>query len=393
MKEPLSLEEATYLAGFKAGQARLPVGLEKNAFWLDGYCAGLLQSVQPTTAPSQPKAPVPAHSAPVIIKPYLPADQKNIVAQRAAPAANTNATSINTLKDVVFSAQNENAILTPDPNGPCVNEMAALHLGSWAKTHQGPTAAESDAVLSSVRNRDAVLPERTSSAIQRQISGADTSTEHNRAGMPSIQTTGVMMDRQRVHVPQDRRATSAQVQTSGGSPTAYFQRNYPAHRVMSSQLEWKSGSSIAQVAGLATGYFAQYDGTRTGANTIGDRQPLTQLSGNTGMTTHDTMSGALPEKQPGVSARFTEGSMTVDNKTGSPSSSPGKRSATKGSPAKVKFAQIAGRAGIKVRSDSRDEQESEPSSPQEKRRWRDVWTKRFTETGGREGEQKQGGRP
>lgn len=392
-KEHLSLEEATYLAGFKAGQARLPVGLEKNGFWLNGYCAGLLQSAQPTTAPSQPKAPVPAHAAPVIIKPYLPAEQKNVVSQRAASAAHINATSMNTLKDAIFSAQNENAILTPDPNGPCVNEMAALHLGSWAKTHQAPTAADSDAVLASVRNRETVLPERTSSVMQRQISGADTSTEHNRTGMPSIQTTGVMMDRQRVHVPQDRRATSAQVQTTGGSPTAYYQRNYPAHRVMSSQLEWKSGSSIAQVAGLATGYFAQYDGTRTGANTIADRQPLTQVSGNTGMTTHDTMSGALPEKQPGMSPRFTEGSMTVDNKTGSPSSSPGKRSVPKGSPAKVKFAQIAGRAGIKVRSDSRDDQESEPSSPQEKRRWRDVWTKRFTETGGREGEQKQGGRP
>ena len=202
-----------------------------------------------------------------------------------------------------------------------------------------------------------------------------------------------MMDRQRVQMPQDRRATSAQMQSTGGSPTAYFQRNYPAHRVTSNQLEWKSGSSIAQVAGLATGYFAQYDGTRTGANAFSDRQPLTQMSGNTGMTTHDSMSGALPEKQPGMTGRFTEGSMTADNKTGSPSSSPGKRSATKGSPAKVKFAQIAGRAGIKVRSDTRDEQESEPSSPQEKRRWRDVWTKRFTETGVREGEQKQGGRP
>jgi hypothetical protein len=384
-----SSEETTYMAGFKAGQARLPVGLEKNGFWLDGYCAGLLKSAQPTTAPSQPKAPAPAHAGPVIVKPYVSSEQKNTASQRAVPAVSINAASLNTLKDVILSAQNENAILTPDPTGPCVNDMAALHLGSWGKTHQ----AESDAVLGSVRNRETVLPERTSSAMQRQMSSADASTEHNRTAVPSTQTTGVMMDRQRVHVPQDRRATSAQMQSSGGSPTAYFQRNYPAHRVMSSQLEWKSGSSIAQVAGLATGYFAQYDGTRTGANTIGDRQPLTQLSGNTGMTTQDMMSGALPEKQPGMSARFTEGSMTADVKTDSPSSSPGKRSGTKVSPAKVKFAQIAGRAGIKVRSDSRDEQESEPSSPQEKRRWRDVWTKRFTETGVREGEQKQGGRP
>ncbi|KAI4725970.1 hypothetical protein E4T49_06269 [Aureobasidium sp. EXF-10728] len=389
-KEPLGPEEITYMDGFMAGKARLPVGLEKSGLWLDGYCAGLLKSAQPTAAPVAPKAPAPTHAGPVIVKPYLPPGQKDAVSQHAVPAINVNATSLNTLKDAVFSAQNENAVLTPDPSGPCVSDMAALHLGGWAKTHQEPATAESDAVLASIRNGETVLPERTSSAVQRH---ASTSTEHNRTVMPTAQTSSVMMERERAYMPQDRRATSAQMQSTGGSPTAYFQRVYPAHRVMSSQLEWKSGSSIAQVAGLATGYFAQYDGTRTGANPIGDRQPLTQMSGNTGMTTHDTMSGALPEKQPGMSARFTEGAMPVDVKTGSPSSSPGKRSPTKGSPAKVKFAQIAGRAGIKVRSESRDEQESEPSSPQEKRRWRDVWTKRFTETGVREGEQKQGGRP
>ncbi|KAH0361955.1 hypothetical protein KCU65_g8402, partial [Aureobasidium melanogenum] len=392
--ESRGLEEATYMEGFKAGKARLPVGLEKNGLWLDGYCAGLLKSAQPTAVPTPPKAPAQLHADPVIVKPYMPAGHKDVMSQRAVPAINVNATSMKTLKDVVFSAQNENAVLTPDPSGPCVNDMAALHLGSWAKSHQGPSAVESDAVLASVRNGETALPDRTSSAMQRQISNTDASTEHNHAVIPSTQTASAMMDRERIHMAQDRRATSAQMQSTGGSPTAYFQRVYPAHRVMSSQLEWKSGSSIAQVAGLATGYFAQYDGTRTGVNTIGDRQPLTQMSGNTGMTTHDTISGALPEKkQPGMSAKFIEEAMTTDVKTGSPSSSPGKRSPNKGSPAKVKFAQIAGRAGIKVRSDSRDEQESEPSSPQEKRRWRDVWTKRFTETGMREGEQKQGGRP
>ncbi|KAK6007635.1 hypothetical protein QM012_004449 [Aureobasidium pullulans] len=391
--ESHDVEETTYMDGFKAGRARLPVGLDKKGCWLEGYCAGLLKSAQPTATPTPPNAPASTHADPVIAKSCQPSEQRDVISQRAAPAINANATSMRTLKDVVFSAQNENAILTPDPNGPCVNGMAALHLGTWAKNHQGPAAAESDAVLTSVRNGETQLPDRTST-MQRQISGADASSGLNRNVMPSTQAAGAVVERERVHMTQDRRAMSAQMQSSGGSPTAYFQRVYPAHRVMSSQLEWKSGSSIAQVAGLATGYFAQYDGTRTSTNTIADRQPLTQMSGNAGMTTHDTMSGALPEKkQPGVSAKFIEETMTADTKTGSPPSSPGKRSSTKGSPAKVKFAQIAGRAGIKVRSDSRDEQEGEPSSPQEKRRWRDVWTKRFTETGMREGEQKQGGRP
>ncbi|THW36899.1 hypothetical protein D6D21_08507 [Aureobasidium pullulans] len=392
-KQGFGLEETAYISGFKAGEARLPVSVEKNGLWLDGYCAGLLKSAQTsaTTALSQPKAPVPGHAALAIVKPYLQPDHAIVGTQRPVSTVDAKVTPVNILKDVIFSTQNENAVLTPDPNGPHINDLAGLHLGSWAKTHQASMPVESDAVLARVRNGETVLPERTSSAMQRQLPNAGISTDHSRTGMPLAKMSDVMAEREKVHVPQDRRATSAQM-PAGGSPTAYFQRNYPAHRVMSSQLEWKSGSSIAQVAGLATGYFAQYDGTRSDANTITNRQPLTQMSGNTGMTTHDTMAGALPEKQTSMSGRFTEGSMTTDTKTGSPSSSPGKRSPTKGSPAKVKFAQIAGRAGIKVRSDSRDEQESEPSSPQEKRRWRDVWGKRFTESGAREGEQKQGGR-
>ncbi|KER00786.1 hypothetical protein AUEXF2481DRAFT_35034 [Aureobasidium subglaciale EXF-2481] len=386
-EQPSSSEESTYMDGFKAGEARLPVSVEKNGAWLNGYCAGLLKSAQPTvpSVPPLSEASAPVRAGLAIVRPYLHQEQKSFATQRAMPAIGVHTMPMNTLRDVAFSTQNENTILTPDPNGPCVNDMAALHLGNWNKAHQSSTPAETDAVLGRVRNGEAVLPERTSSAMQRQVSNVNASTEHSRSAMPLTQTAGATIDRGRIS--QDRRATSAQIQTVGGSPTAYFQRVYPAHRVMSSQLEWKSGSSIAQVAGLATGYFAQYDGMRTGANTIGDRQPLTQMSGNTGMTTHDTMSGALPEKQTSMSARFTEGSMPADIKTSSPSSSPGKRSPTKGSPAKVKFAQIAGRAGIKVRNDSRDEQESEPSSPQEKRRWRDVWTKRFAE-----GEQKPSGR-
>lgn len=365
-------EETAYLEGFKAGEARLPVGPEKGGLWLDGYCAGLLKSAQSASVSAPPQHETSSHRTPAIVKPYL----------QSGPKSDVNIPLKGELKDAVFSAQNENAILTPDPNGPFVNEMAALDLGSWAKTHEAAMAAEPDAVLARVRNGEAMFPERTSSMVQRQLSGLAAPVEHNRAPLPPTKTVNVTVEHEKTQVAQERRTISAQSQPAGGSPSAYFQRTYPAHRVMSSQLEWKSGSSIAQVAGLATGYFAQYDGTRSGANTHGDRQPLTVVSGNAGMTTPDAMSGALSGKQVGSPSRFVEGSMATDIKPSSPSSSPGKKS-----PAKVKFAQIAGRAGIKVRSDSKDEHEGEASSPQEKRRWRDVWTKRFTE-----GEQKQGGR-
>jgi hypothetical protein len=378
-------EETAYLEGFQAGEARLPVGVDKNGLWLDGYCAGLLKSAQapPSTGSTQSRAPVSAN--PAIIKPYTQSGQKKLGTQQQPSAADVRTASLNILKDAVLSAHNENAILTPDISGPCVDDMASLSLGSW--TPGAGTHVDSAAVLAGVRNGEAAFPERTSSMIHRQLPGTQSSDARNRNAMAVNKTVDVKVDREKMQVPQDRRSVSAQVQPRGDSPSAYYQRVYPAHRVMSSQLEWKSGSSIAQVAGLATGYFAQYDGTRSGAQTHGDRQPLTLVSGNTGMASHETMSGALPDKQSGAASRFVEASMTSDMKTGSPSSSPGKKSPSKGSPAKIKFAQIAGKAGIKVRSDIKDDQEGEPSSPQEKRRWRDVWTKRFAED-----EQKQGGR-
>jgi len=58
----------------------------------------------------------------------------------------------------------------------------------------------------------------------------------------------------------------------------------------------------------------------------------------------------------------------------SPQGSPSKKS----SPAKARFAQIAGRAGIKVGGQKTgvNEPEQEQMSPQERRKWRDLWKKR-----------------
>jgi len=57
----------------------------------------------------------------------------------------------------------------------------------------------------------------------------------------------------------------------------------------------------------------------------------------------------------------------------SPSKDKGKDSPSKGSPARAKFEFIAEMVGIKAANGKEKEQGSESSSPQGKRRWRDVW--------------------
>jgi len=71
---------------------------------------------------------------------------------------------------------------------------------------------------------------------------------------------------------------------------------------------------------------------------------------------------------------------TEDN----PSSSPTKSSTTSSprkqiSPAKAKFAAIAGKAGIKVRTENpaiKGQSDLDAGNLQDRRRWRDVWKKR-----------------
>lgn len=371
-------EASAYEEGFKAGTARLPIGPDKIGSWLDGYCAGLLGSNERTQAGTD------AISAQQTVVPQSSTSNSKIQTCRPQasprPALELNTASFDTLKEVVFSKQNENALLSPDPNGPTANEMASLNL-SWVKGKEASVAA--DAVLSKMRNGEAAFPERTSSMVHRQLTGLGV------IGKEFSNPSAVLETPKSDQSPasQTRRAVSVQSQPS--AQASYLQRAYPGQRILSNQLEWKAGSSIAQVAGLATGYFAQYDGTLNDLATLDGMAPLTRMSGNVGTTVHDSTSKTA-SKQATTSSpqqtRFKEATMQVDEHPGSVSPPP---SPTKKSPAKAKFAHIAGKAGIKVhaaeskeaslQSTSSQQPDLEPMSPQEKRRWRDVWKKRFTE--------------
>lgn len=110
-----------------------------------------------------------------------------------------------------------------------------------------------------IRSGENAFPERTSSMIERQLSSNTSSKAeaiavegpkdvHHDFAVPTTQTV-------------DRRTFSSQSQPLESVQPFSMQRAYPGHRVLSSPaLEWKTATSIAHVAGLASGYFAQYDG-------------------------------------------------------------------------------------------------------------------------------------
>ena len=137
---------------------------------------------------------------------------------------------------------------------------------------------------------------------------------------------------------------------------------------------------------MATGYFAQFDGTLDDMSTLSEPARLTYCSDGTGTASRFATQQVTPQKPLPVSPKFKEATMQDDQPTASPTSptvSPSKKSI---SPAKAKFAQIAGRAGIKGRAEpavsKSEDQELQPqheaSSPPEKRGWRAVWKKRVT---------------
>ncbi|GAB7350667.1 hypothetical protein MBLNU459_g1232t1 [Dothideomycetes sp. NU459] len=376
-----SSDTLAYEEGFKAGTDRLPVGHDKSGYWLDGFCAALLGERKRTAAtatepsPSQPMVKLPGTAAESVSR-----DRHSQALSR--PALELNTTSFDTLKEAVFSKQNENAVLSPDPNGPTASEMASSNMNQLPTHQKSPVAV--DATLSQLCNGEVSFPERTSSMVQRQLTGPGVDAKAFKDSAIALDDA----DQDPPAMSQTRRAASYQTQPS--AQVLNLQRAYPGQRVLSSQLEWRSGSSIAQVAGLATGYFAQFDGTLQDLATIDGMAPLTRMPGNVGTTIHDPSSKTTPKhatSSPPQQTRFKEASMPADDHAGvSPNPSP-----TKKSPAKAKFAHIAGKAGIRVRAETKESQHTqhsdvEPMSPQERRRWRDVWRKRFTE------EQQQHGR-
>ncbi|GAB7338737.1 hypothetical protein MBLNU457_5451t1 [Dothideomycetes sp. NU457] len=380
-----------YLEGFRAGLAREQVRSDKDKQvqgfqdFLDGYIAGLRRwgevpdSMQENVSPRSKTTTSEVNISPSssIAKRI---ERRSEIVATTMPTLVTKTEPLDTLKQAMFGPTNENAVLSPTEDAPPVFAILDKTFSSWSKNREPSLGA--DHVLSQLRNGQANFPERTSSMVHRQLSSA---SSHNvnqavvpdvaqKQGSSSVSTTPADVEN------TARRDFSAATQPATGS--SYLQHAYSGHRVMSSPaLEWKAGSSIAQVAGLATGYFAQFDGTLTDLSNM-TVEPIANRVTST--TSGSEQAGQeSPRKSLQTHPRFKEATMSETDspltvQTTSPQVSPSKRT----SPAKARFAQIAGKAGIKVGAQRREPNESDPEamSPQERRKWRDLWKKRHAAT-------------
>ncbi|TKX22001.1 hypothetical protein C1H76_5894 [Elsinoe australis] len=359
--------------GYKAGLIRAAIGTDKSKEWLDGYCKGLLESAQPQQPVSfdvQPDKLVVR--LPSVTRKAAPAPAA-ITVNASPPQSDQNRSlprkvDLSGLQHFINSPANENAILSPDPEGPSVDAIQGKSLGSWSKENsaQGP-----DSIISQSHHGNEAA-KRFPSTGPVQVDA-----EHKVATSDFAQTRV-----EPAELTSGHRTFSSQTQPAKGLSGSYFQRAYGAHRVLSSPMDWRSATSVAQVAGLASGYFAQFDGTFADLATYRDMPPLTRCVSQTG-TSSKPSSKAPAGNDSYAATKFKEASMPQEDPP-----SPGKASDTSSpkksvSPAKAKFAAIAGKAGIKVRTDrpqSKESNELEPMSPQERRRWRNVWKKRNTAT-------------
>ncbi|KAL1303587.1 hypothetical protein AAFC00_006952 [Neodothiora populina] len=341
---PVSNAGSAYMDGFRAGESRMPIGPQSSSVWLDGYCAGLRASMNAQIDDARPSSnEMPTKdkaSGKQFAVDVMPQGSDQQTATRRPPLE-LNVASLDTLKEAIFCPQNENVLLSLDSSGGVTDDTAWAALGGCAKQHEASSSKES--VLIQIRNGEAAFPERTASMVQRQLSPVNVSI--NDGKRPASQTASEPKD--------GGRSFSVRSQPDSSSKSSYFKAVYPGQRVLSSQLEWKPGTSIAQVAAL------------------GDMPLLTRKSGNAGANVGDarlsptknvSAAPSSPSSPPGT-PRFVEGSMGASS-----TSSPSKKS-----PTKAKFAHIAGKAGIKVRIEEQSEQER--VSTRDKGRWRDVWRK------------------
>ncbi|KAF4554757.1 Hypothetical protein D9617_3g018250 [Elsinoe fawcettii] len=325
-----------FAAGYRAGLIRAAIGNEQRSKdWFDGYCKGLLESVDHTSAVSEDdpnklivKLPNNDSSGPPPVK-VLKLDS----VPRSGSSRVSSKPALRSLKDFVNSPENENALLSPHPEGPHVDAIQGKSLGAWSK-------------------------ENSSRSAEDAIAGASASVRANIDSENSVATTDFAQTRMEPsELISGHRAFSAQVPPTRDLSASYFHRAYGAHRVLSSPMDWKSANSVAQVAGLANGYFAQFDGTSS--------KPASKAPGTDDANNEKT-----------AAAKFKEATMTQDEPI-SPSKLSNASSPKKSvSPAKAKFAAIAGKAGIKVRTDRPQPKESNDMDhlvPRERRPWRYVW--------------------
>jgi hypothetical protein len=402
-----------WIEGYQAGLQRRSVGSDRDGDFLDGYCSGLLKSKPASAASSsnQPSTGSPMRACSRRPSPALHSRSSNHFQTdkelgTTRPPFETAIKSMDTLKQAIYAPQNENAILTPAPDGPHINEVPT-NLGAWAKTHAGSTVAADPLTTFP-------FPKRTSSVVKQQriMSEDGTRQEMGKFQDPrrAVDLSGPYLGPRSMDRFTNQQATSPALSTTSiasrsvssgvdshahriGSlssiDSSLARGQWPGHRIMTPQ-EWKSSTSVAHAAGLATGLFAhaQFDGTSDfppifpGQQLTGTGAPQPQR-----VTSINSDYVSAKPTQPSV-GRFREGSLDgvevspmspplpATSPDGTPnrvsSRKPGSSPSKSSSPAKAKFEHIAEKVGIKV---SGSHGGFEPGSPPGKRRWRSVWRK------------------
>ncbi|KAI7542281.1 hypothetical protein KC343_g16578 [Hortaea werneckii] len=404
-----------FVEGYQAGLNRRPPGFDRSADFLEGYCAALMKSTAHSNASAEASTESPAK--PISRRPSPAAMQmSNGISATTDRRPNrptlapleTCLQSTDTLKQAMLAPHNENAVLTPAADGPHITE-ATFNLGAWEKTRKGTGVSDVDPTALQNALAGFEFPKRTTSTARRQLDSSidkkgpkdeqlpprpDPQGKINLQASLYNQRSGNEISQQ----PASSATSTKSAALSSSASTGYrmnsmtsidsnLYRNYPGHRVFSPHLEYKSASSVAQHAGLASGFFAggQYDGAAASSQT---QNP---------MPTSRKDSAAPLATQP-QQARFVEGSIDgmsnppTSPVPGSPPMSPqpspakdkSKDSPSKGSPARAKFEHIAEKVGIKTLGTGKNEKETEPASPQVKRRWRDVWRTSSRKEGSRD---------
>ncbi|KAM0713298.1 hypothetical protein Q7P35_000750 [Cladosporium inversicolor] len=404
-----------WIEGHQAGMHRKPVGFDRMGDFVDGYCAGLLKS-QPVTTVSMgisdgsPAKPASRRPTPGPTQSVLPqSDRVTSGAVTARPPMELSLKSLDSLKQAVFAPQNENALMTPAADSSNADEPT-YHLGAWQKRH------EKNGDLAMHRT---TFPQRASSLVEPQLLQAQPASGRCEPGQGSIaqKSTPFAQGGQHQQVPRASNLTAAQPRVVSGhahpnervnsitSIDSTIHRPWPGTgpRVIS-PFDWKTPSSVAHAANLATGYFAQsqYDGTAMDLDADSDAMLTTGISGApTADPNHALTSGwQLKHRNAsldGMSGPTSPGSPVTTSPNLSPTTSPrllptrskkgtdspGKKaSPTKSpSPAKAKFEHIASKVGISVSSEKKDHHDASPTN---KKRWKDIWHGSSKKTGSKD---------
>lgn len=364
-----------WIEGFQAGLHRRSIGSDCNGKFIDGYCSGLLRSKPKVAGPvsvapstGSPMKTLSRRPSPSLMS--RPSSRLQLVEQApeaTRPPLENAVHSMDTLKQAVFAPQNENAVLTPIPDGPHITETIP-NLGAWSKNQQGSAAPAN--ILSTFP-----FPKRTSSVIKqhRIMSEGNPHQEMGKfqdprrvadlsgpylgpSSMDRFSNQPVSPALSTMSVTSGNESNNSHRVMSLSGIDSNLARQWPASRIIT-----PIGSSVAQAAGFATGYFAsaQFDGTND-QMTRADSQ-LMVATGAPQLQRATSITSAGPSRP--RTGRFREASLDGDRlpllspsqseRETSPDQTPrGKKkdsSPVKGpSPAKAKFEHIAEKVGIKV---------------------------------------------